>query len=111
MHRYGIIMYWSDEDKLYIAEVPELPGCITHGDTQKIALANANEAIQLWIKTAKEFGNPVPEPKGRLTRRRKVISKSTFMKISGHVSAERKSNPAINLSKKTEQLTMNPKAH
>jgi predicted RNase H-like HicB family nuclease len=64
MHRYGIIIYWSDEDHLYIAEVPELSGCVTHGDTQKTALANATEAIQLWIDAAREFGNPVPEPRG-----------------------------------------------
>jgi predicted RNase H-like HicB family nuclease len=64
MHKYGIIIYWSDEDHLYIAEVPELPGCVTHGETQKTALANATEAIQLWIDAAKEFGNPIPEPKG-----------------------------------------------
>lgn len=65
MHKYAIIIYWSDEDKVFIAEVLELPGCITHGDTQAAALDNANEAIQLWIDTAKEFGDPVPEPKGQ----------------------------------------------
>ncbi|MDO8094883.1 MAG: type II toxin-antitoxin system HicB family antitoxin [Candidatus Brocadiales bacterium] len=48
-----------------MAEAPELPRCITHGDTQEAALANAKETIQLWIETAKEFGDPVPEPKGR----------------------------------------------
>src|SRR3712207_5128780 len=63
MDNYAIIIYWSDEDQLYIAEVPELSGCITHGETQSAALANATEAIQLWIDTAKEFGNSVPNPK------------------------------------------------
>jgi predicted RNase H-like HicB family nuclease len=49
---------------VFIAEVPELPGCMAHGSTQELALANANQAIQLWIDTAKEFGDPIPEPKG-----------------------------------------------
>ena len=65
MQKYEIILYWSNEDRVFIAEVPELPGCITHGDTQEAALANIKEAIQLWIETAKEFGVPVTEPKGR----------------------------------------------
>jgi predicted RNase H-like HicB family nuclease len=64
-HRYEIIIYWSNEDQAYVAEVPELPGCMAHGDTHESALANANEAIQLWIDTAQEFGDPVPEPKGQ----------------------------------------------
>ncbi len=62
MHKYEIIIYWSNEDQVFIAEVPQLPGCMAHGDTQQAALANANEAIQLWIDTTKEFGDPVPEP-------------------------------------------------
>jgi predicted RNase H-like HicB family nuclease len=49
---------------LFVAEVPELPGCMAHGDTQEAALAHAHEAMQLWIDTAREFGDPVPEPKG-----------------------------------------------
>ncbi|MCG6869965.1 MAG: type II toxin-antitoxin system HicB family antitoxin [Gammaproteobacteria bacterium] len=65
MNKYEIIMYWSDEDDAFVAEVPELPGCAAHGSTQEEALRNANEAIQLWIETAKEFGDPVPEPRGR----------------------------------------------
>lgn len=48
-HKYEIILYWSDEDQSYIAEIPELPGCMAHGDTHEAALASANEAIQLWI--------------------------------------------------------------
>ncbi len=65
MHKYEIIIFWSAEDGVFIAEIPELPGCIAHGKTQKEALKNSNEAIQLWIETAKEFGDTVPEPKGR----------------------------------------------
>jgi len=64
MHKYEIIIYWSNEDNAFISEVPELPGCVAHGMTTEEALRNANDAIQLWIDTAKEFGDPVPEPKG-----------------------------------------------
>ena len=65
MNRYEVIIYWSNEDGLFVAEVPELPGCMAHGDTQQAALTNAQEAIGLWIETAKEFNDPIPEPKGR----------------------------------------------
>lgn len=65
MHKYEVIIYWSAEDEVFVSEVPELPGCLAHGDTQEAALANTQEAVQLWIDTAKEFGDPVPEPKGR----------------------------------------------
>ncbi|MGR9000018.1 MAG: type II toxin-antitoxin system HicB family antitoxin [Gammaproteobacteria bacterium] len=64
-YKYETILYWSNEDSAFIAEVPELPGCIAHGTSQEEALANANEAIQLWLDTAKEFGDQLPEPKGR----------------------------------------------
>ena len=65
MHRYEILIYWSDEDQVFIAEVPELPGCMAHGETQEEALEKAKEAMSLWIETANEHGDPVPEPKGR----------------------------------------------
>ncbi|GIW32557.1 MAG: type II toxin-antitoxin system HicB family antitoxin [Meiothermus ruber] len=65
MYKYEIIIYWSQEDDVFIAEVPELPGCMAHGDTPEAALANAQQAIELWIETAREFGDPVPAPKGR----------------------------------------------
>ncbi len=65
MHKYEIILHWSDQDQVFVAEVPELPGCMAHGDPQEAALANAQEATQLWIDTAIEFGDPVPKPKGR----------------------------------------------
>jgi len=65
MEKYEIIIYWSNEDQIYVAEVPELPGCMAHGETQENALKSIQEAIQLWIDTAKEFGDPIPEPKGR----------------------------------------------
>ncbi len=65
MQRYEIIIYWSDEDNVFVAEVPELPGCMAHGVTEELALKNVKEAMQLWIDTAQEFGDPIPEPKGR----------------------------------------------
>jgi predicted RNase H-like HicB family nuclease len=65
MQRYEIIIFWSDEDRVFVAEVPELPGCMAHGTTEEAALENVKEAIRLWIDTAREFGDPVPEPKGR----------------------------------------------
>jgi len=66
MSKYEVIIYWSDEDEAYIAEVPELPGCMADGATYQEALANAEVVIQEWIETAEELGRPIPEPKGRL---------------------------------------------
>lgn len=65
MNKYEIIIYWSEEDNAFVAEVPELPGCAAHGSDQEAALASAKEAISLWLETAREFGDPIPEPKGR----------------------------------------------
>jgi len=65
VYRYEIIIYWSDEDQVFIAEVPELPGCAAHGDSPETALARAQDAITLWLDTAREFGDPIPSPKGR----------------------------------------------
>ena len=64
MHKYEIIIYWSNEDDVFVAEVPEFPGCAAHGDSQEEALQQVGQAIDLWIDTAKEFGDPIPEPKG-----------------------------------------------
>lgn len=66
MIKYEVIIYWSDEDRAFIAEVPELPGCAADGRTYQEALANAEVIIREWIETAKELGRPIPEPKGRL---------------------------------------------
>ena len=65
MHKYEIIIYWSDEDNTFVAEVPELLGCMAHGESQETALSNVRDAIGLWLETAKETGRPVPQPKGR----------------------------------------------
>lgn len=68
MHRYEIILYWSNADQAVIADVPELPGCMAHGDDYQAALTNIQDAMQLWIDTAQESGRPLPTPKGdRLT--------------------------------------------
>ena len=64
MYKYEIIRYWSNADDACRAEVPELPGCMAHGRTQETALREVNEAMRLWIETAREGGDPVPEPKG-----------------------------------------------
>jgi predicted RNase H-like HicB family nuclease len=65
MNKYEVIIYWSEEDEAFVAEAPELPGRAAHGAAQQAALAGAQAAIHLWIGTAKEFGDPIPDPKGR----------------------------------------------
>ena len=66
MSKYEIILSWSDEDGMFIAEVPELPGCMADGETRMEALSNAEQIISEWIETAKEMGRPIPTPKGKL---------------------------------------------
>ncbi len=53
MDRYETIIHWSDDDQAFVADVPELPGCMAHGATHEEALANAKEAMQLWIESAR----------------------------------------------------------
>ena len=65
MHRFEIIIFWSNEDEAFVADVPELPGCKAHGNSPREALKNAQEAVNLRLDTAREFGDPAPEPKGR----------------------------------------------
>jgi len=64
--RYEIIIYWSNEDEAFIAEVPELPGCAADGETYQEALQNVEVIMQEWIETAQELGRSIPEAKGRL---------------------------------------------
>ncbi len=66
MSKYEIIIYWSEDDGAYIAEVPELAGCMADGPTAAEALRNVEQIIREWIETAQELGRPIPEPKGRL---------------------------------------------
>jgi len=65
MHKYEIIIYWSGEDKVFVAEVPELAGCMAHGETPQGVVSSVQEAIQLWIDTAHDAGRPIPQPKMR----------------------------------------------
>jgi predicted RNase H-like HicB family nuclease len=64
-NRYEIIIFWSEEDQAFVADVPELPGCMAHGASYEEALRNTQEAIALWIDTAREDGRHIPEAKGR----------------------------------------------
>ena len=66
MTKYEMIIYWSEEDQVFIAEVPELAGCMADGNSYQEAVKNAEQVIAEWIETAKELGRYVPEPKGRL---------------------------------------------
>jgi predicted RNase H-like HicB family nuclease/predicted RNA binding protein YcfA (HicA-like mRNA interferase family) len=65
MSKYEVIIYWSDEDQVFVVEVPELPGCKAHGDSHEDALANAKDAMEFWVDRARELGRAIPEPKGR----------------------------------------------
>jgi predicted RNase H-like HicB family nuclease len=66
MIKYEVIIYWSEEDQAFIAEVPELPGCMADGSTAQVALANVEVIAQEWIETARELGRIIPEPRGKL---------------------------------------------
>ncbi|MDN5327245.1 MAG: hypothetical protein PWP41_1941 [Moorella sp. (in: firmicutes)] len=66
MFKYEIIIHWSEEDQRYIAEVPELPGCMADGETYEEAVRNAQIVISEWIETAKSLGRNIPEPRGKL---------------------------------------------
>ena len=63
---YEMIVWWSREDVAFVVDVPELPGCMAHGKTRATAIKSAEQAIDLWIETARDLGRPIPEPKGRL---------------------------------------------
>lgn len=65
MHKYEVRICWSQGDESFVAEIPELPGCMAHGDTPQSALANAQDAIGLWLDTARQLGREIPKPKGR----------------------------------------------
>ncbi len=66
MYKYEVIVYWSEEDEAYVAEVPELPGCMADGATYEEALRNVQTVISEWIETAKGLGREIPTPKGKL---------------------------------------------
>ena len=110
MHKYQIIIYWSDEDEIFIAEVPELPGCMTHGDTQAAALANADMAIQGWIDTATKFGDPIPEPKGRTLVSDSIQLRSKRQSHGERLHRRRGNNPRTLFNIERPRVRMNPKA-
>jgi predicted RNase H-like HicB family nuclease len=66
VHKYELVIYWSDEDERFIVEVPELPGCMADGITYEEAVKNAQRIIDEWIETARKLGREIPKPKGRL---------------------------------------------
>ena len=66
MPKYEVIIYWSEDDGAFIAEVPELPGCMADGPTYQAALANVELIIKEWLETARDLGRPIPQPRGRL---------------------------------------------
>ena len=66
MSKYEVIIYWSEEDNAFVAEVPELPGCMADGATYSEAVSNVEVIIDEWIETAKDLGREIPEPKGKL---------------------------------------------
>ena len=66
MYKYEVILYWSNEDNSYLAEVPELAGCMADGETMAEALANIHTVIEEWLETARIMGKDIPEPKGKL---------------------------------------------
>ncbi len=63
VQKYEIVIYWDNQDKIFVAEVPDLARCAAHGATQIEAVTNINEAVELWLKTAREFGDEIPEPR------------------------------------------------
>lgn len=111
MHKYGIIIYWSEEDQVFIAEVPELPGCMTHGDTQAAALANADEAIQGWIETANKFGDLIPAPRGERVTSNSLDETKYRIQRSARKSSVRSNNPRNFYSARATRPKVNPKAH
>ncbi len=64
--KYEIVIYWSDEDDAFIAEVPELPGCMADGPTKSKALKAVEVVAREWIETARSLGRPIPQPRGKL---------------------------------------------
>lgn len=65
IQKYEIVIYWDNDDKIFVAEVPELSGCAAHGKTQIESVKNVNEAIELWLETVREFNDEIPEPRQR----------------------------------------------
>ncbi|HEX8234993.1 MAG TPA: type II toxin-antitoxin system HicB family antitoxin [Abditibacteriaceae bacterium] len=65
-HKYETVIWWSEEDQLFLAKAPELPGCMAHGETRDEAWREIHNAMDLWLEVAQEHGDPIPQPKGEL---------------------------------------------
>ena len=63
MHHYSMVIQWDEDDKIFVVDVPELPGCMTHGQTYEEAVKQGQDAIESWLDVAKELGRPIPRPK------------------------------------------------
>ncbi len=61
--KYEIVIYWDSTDEIFVAEVPDLPGCMAHGKTQAKALMHINQAIEIWLETARKYGDTIPQPR------------------------------------------------
>lgn len=66
--KYEIVIRWSDEDRVFVAEVPDLSGCMAHGRSREAALASVQDAMRLWIESARESGRRIPKPRDRASR-------------------------------------------
>jgi len=64
-HKYDLVVFWSADDDTFVVEVPDLPGCMAHGVTPAEAFNHAEQAIDLWIETARDLGRAVPQPRDR----------------------------------------------
>ena len=84
--KYLTRIYWSDDDEAFVAEVPSLPGCVSHGDTLAEAAANAQEAIEIWLESAERHGDEIPEQdavRERLTGYGALLNVSELARRSG----------------------------
>ncbi|HEX7998199.1 MAG TPA: type II toxin-antitoxin system HicB family antitoxin [Pyrinomonadaceae bacterium] len=111
MNKFKIIIYWSEEDQVFIAEVPELPGCMTHGDTEATALTNAKEAVQAWINTANEFGDPIPKPERMRLTSNKLVNAKYGSLIGGNKAQVRRNNALSYSYAKAVRPIVNPEVH
>lgn len=111
INKYRINIYWSDEDQVFIAEVPDLPGCITHGETRASARANAKKAIEGWIETANKFGDPIPKPKEERVTFNTLAESNYTLLIGRRKAALRRNNPRNFFRTKVLQPIVNPAAN
>jgi antitoxin HicB len=93
---YPIKIFYSEEDKGFIAIAPDLPGCSAFGETQEKALDEIKAAIQLWLDVAKEDGRPVPEPSGKIKYSGKILVRT--MKTLHMALVERAGEEGVSLN-------------